>query len=74
MGNQERGTFRGIVFGSACVLAALFGLIVVAELYHGRAPVCYTTARCHTVAIVAIAIGLIGLVILVRGVSNPTRR
>lgn len=60
--------------GCACVLVALFGLIVVAELYHQRTAVCFTTARCQNAAIAAMAVGLIGLVLLIRGVANPTRR
>jgi hypothetical protein len=74
MATVEKGGFRGIVIGMACVLVALSGLIVVAVLYYRRTAMCFITARCQNVAIAAIAMGLIGSVLLIRGVANPTRR
>jgi hypothetical protein len=70
---KQRG-LKGLVSGIACVLVAVSVLAALALMYLRRPVACSSTTGCQAVAIAALALGLVGVVVLVRGVTNPTRR
>jgi hypothetical protein len=65
---------RGLVSGIACVLVALSVLIALALMYLRRPVACSSITGCQAVALAALALGLVGVVVLVRGATSPTRR
>jgi hypothetical protein len=65
---------KGLVSGIACVLVALSVLVALALMYLRRPVACSTTTGCQAVAIAALALGLVGVVVLVRGATIPPSR
>jgi hypothetical protein len=72
MGDNERSTITAIVVAGVCVLLAL-ATEIPAALLHTRA-VCDAAARCRTVALAGVVVGVVGLVLLFDAVATPTRR
>ncbi len=70
MAATARG-YAPFIVGVASIVAALFGLIIVAEMYNRGASVCFATHRCHHVAIGAVVLGMLGVVLVVRHVATP---